>query len=91
MARFTNANPTVDDTPRDSLTAQTISWEATLVAVAVGRAVPARLVLALTVNGTKESSVDCLDDRDIVSLGWRKWDEVVTRREKREVSGILCI
>ncbi len=81
----------MDDTPRDSLTAQTMSWEATLVAVVVGSAVPARLVLALTVNGTKESSVDCLDDRDIVSLEWDEWDEAATRREKKEVSGILCI
>jgi hypothetical protein len=46
--------PTVDDTPRDSVTAQTMSWPATLVAVVVGRMVCRRLVLALEVNGAKE-------------------------------------
>jgi hypothetical protein len=40
------------------------------VAVVVGLAVPARRVLFLTVNGTKELNVDCRDDRAIVSVGW---------------------
>lgn len=34
--KLTNARPTVGDTPRDSLTAQTSSWDAMLVAAVVG-------------------------------------------------------
>jgi hypothetical protein len=50
------------------------------VAVVVGLAVPARRVLFLTVNGTKELNVDCRDDRAIVSVGW---DEMGKRRGER--------
>ena len=39
VERLTNVRPTVDETPRDSLTAQIISWDAMLVAVVVGRLV----------------------------------------------------
>lgn len=55
VVRFTNARPTVDDTPRDSLTAQTISWDAILVAVVVGLTVREGAVLNLEVRGAKES------------------------------------
>jgi hypothetical protein len=44
--RLTNARPTVGDTPRDSLTAQTSSWDAMLVAAVVGRVMGPFLVSA---------------------------------------------
>ena len=45
----------VDDTPRDSLTAQMMSCAATLVAVVVGLAV-GRLLVPLETEGEKEST-----------------------------------
>lgn len=50
MAKLTKAKPTVDETPRDSLTAHMMSWPATLVAVVVGRAV-GFLLADLDANG----------------------------------------
>jgi hypothetical protein len=44
----------VDETPRDSLTAQMMSCDATLVAVVVGLAV-GRLLVLLEIDGEKES------------------------------------
>lgn len=52
--RLTNARPTVDDTPRNSLTAQTMSWEAMLVAVVAGLGVLGWEVECLE-KGRKES------------------------------------
>lgn len=54
VERLRNARPTVDDTPRDSLTAQTMSWEAMLLAAVVGL-VLGRAVEGLEVRGAKES------------------------------------
>jgi type II secretory pathway component PulF len=44
--RLINAKPTVGDTPRDSLTAQTSSWDAMLVAAVTGLVDGASLVAA---------------------------------------------
>jgi hypothetical protein len=47
---LTNAKPTVDEMPRDSLTAQTMSCAAMLVAVVVGLAVAGRLLDVILVG-----------------------------------------
>jgi hypothetical protein len=61
------AKPTVDETPRDSLTAHMMSWPATLVAVEVGRAVGC-LLADLDVNGTKDPVEETRDM--ILDDGW---------------------
>jgi hypothetical protein len=61
------AKPTVDETPRDSLIAHMMSWPATLVAVAVGRAV-GRLLADLDVNGTQGPEEETRDM--ILDDGW---------------------
>lgn len=57
--RLTKPIPTVVDTPRDSLIAQMISWDATLVAVVAGPAVLAVLtLLTREVRGAKEETLE---------------------------------
>lgn len=60
----------MDEMPRDSLTAQTMSCDAMLVAVVVGLAVAGRLLVVVLVgNGMDESTEDSRNKVDIMIVG----------------------